>query len=267
MKRQINRKLELGENKKYDDAVGELTLSFSPELGKKIGNLFMELHLQDQNMNVDTYMTSMRDIFILLNQRNKGISKKEETFINEKDILELVKRYPRILSQSVLDKVGKSLEVLDNLKGMDTRKVNQLVKRSKGYIFSTGLKKLNETCIFLDHIFVIDALGKKRNAVEYMLNDLGEKNLQVSTKKIYSRLMHICTINKTDTIDKKIFDFCYKRNEKEYKDRYQISQEQLENRYVLPNAENIEEYKQNIQKNMSDIIKTEHGEDKREEVR
>lgn len=59
----INEKLDLGENQKYDDAVEELTLKFSPKLGKKVGNLFMELHLQDQHMNVDTYMTSMRDIF------------------------------------------------------------------------------------------------------------------------------------------------------------------------------------------------------------
>ena len=33
--KQIHEKLDLGENKKYDDAVEELTLKFSPELGKK----------------------------------------------------------------------------------------------------------------------------------------------------------------------------------------------------------------------------------------
>ena len=103
--KQIHEKLDLGENKKYDDAVEELTLKFSPELGKKIGNLFMELHLQDQHMNVDTYMASMRDIFILLSQRNKGISQKDDAFIDEQDILELVQRYPRILSQTVLEMV------------------------------------------------------------------------------------------------------------------------------------------------------------------
>ena len=182
--KQIHEKLDLGENKKYDDAVEELTLKFSPELGKKIGNLFMELHLQDQHMNVDTYMASMRDIFILLSQRNKGISQKDDAFIDEQDILELVQRYPRILSQTVLEKVNQNLTVLDNLSCMDTQKVNRLIKLSKGYIFGIGVNKLNETCLFLDNIFVIDELGRKRNAAEYMLNDLGEKNLQVSTKKI-----------------------------------------------------------------------------------
>ena len=43
MKREkhINEKLDLGENQKYDDAVEELTLKFSPKLGKKVGNLFI----------------------------------------------------------------------------------------------------------------------------------------------------------------------------------------------------------------------------------
>ncbi len=258
--RHINEKLDLGVDPEYDDAVGELTRNFSLELGKKIGNLFMELHLQDQNMNVDTYMKSMRDIFILLNKRNKGISPKNDAFISEQDILELVRRYPRILSQSVLQKVKPNLDILDNLSCMDIQKVNQLIKQSKGYIFSIGERKLKETCIFLDNIFVLDELGRKRNAVEYMLSDLGEKNLQVSTKKIYARLMHICTINQTNVILKKLFDFCYKRNEEEYKEKYHMSQEQLENQYVLPDAENIETYKKSIEESISKIIHPEHGE-------
>ncbi len=258
--KQIHEKLDLGENKKYDDAVEELTLKFSPELGKKVGNLFMELHLQDQHMNVDTYMASMRDIFILLSQRNKGISQKDDAFIGEQDILELVQRYPRILSQTVLEKVNQNLTVLDNLSCMDTQKVNRLVKQSKGYIFSIGANKLNETCLFLDNIFVIDELGRKRNAAEYMLNDLGEKNLQVSTKKIYARLMHICTTSQTNVLLKKAFDFCYKRNEEEYENKYHISQEQLENEYVLPSTENIEIYKQKIKESIDRIIHPIYGE-------
>lgn len=262
MKREkhINEKLDLGENQKYDDAVEELTLKFSPKLGKKVGNLFMELHLQDQHMNVDTYMTSMRDIFVLLNKRNKGISPKNDAFIGEQDILELVRRYPRILSQSVLQKINQNLDVLDNLSCMDIPKVNQLIKQSKGYIFSIGGRKLNETCIFLDNIFVVDELGRKRNAAEYMLNDLGEKNLQVSTKKIYARLMHICAMHQTNVVLKKSFDFCYKRNEEEYEVKYHMSQEQLENQYVLPDAENIETYKQTIKETINKMIHLEHEE-------
>lgn len=259
-KKQINRKLELGENVKYDDAVNQLTIHFSPELGSRIGNLFMQLELDKKNMNVDTYMDSMKDIFMLFYKRNKGINKDDEAFINEQDILNLIKKYPRILSQDILKNVANNIKVLNDLSSMNIRKVNKLIKGTDGYIFSTGLKKLSETCIFLDNLNVIEEDKSTRNAAEYMLCRLGEKNLQVNTRKIYSRLMHICALNKSTNIEKKEFDFCYKRNEKEYEKRYGINQEELYYRYVLPITTNTEEYKKRIKQSIENIINPQFGE-------
>lgn len=258
-KKSINRKLDLGENKKYDDAVEQLSINFSSELGEKIGKLFMQLDLDKKNMNVDTYMTSMKDIFILLNRRNNGINVKEKAFINEQDIMNLIRKYPRILSQDILEKVAENIRVIDNLNCMDVQKVNKMLKETNGYIFSTGLKKLSETCIFLDNLSVIED-GKEINAAEYMLCVLGERNIQVSTRKIFSRLMHICTLNRAKSIEKNEFDFCFKRNEKEYEKRYGMNQEELYYRYVLPITTDIEEYKKRIKQSIENAIKPEFGE-------
>lgn len=258
-KNSINRRLDLGENKEYDDVVEQLSINFSPELGEKIGKLFMQLELDKKNMNVDTYMTSMKDIFILFNKRNNGINKKEEAFISEQDIMNLIRKYPRILSQDILKKVSKNIETIDNLNCMDVRKVNKLLKETNGYIFSTGLKKLSETCIFLDNLSVIED-GKEINAAEYMLCGLGERNLQVSTRKIFSRLMHICTLKRTKTIENSEFEFCFKRNEEEYEKRYGMNQEELYYRYVLPITTDIEEYKKRIKLSIEKAINPEFGE-------
>lgn len=260
-KKNINRKLNIGDSQKYDEAIEVLAIKFTPELGKKIGNLFMELELDKKNMNVDTYMRSMKNIFVILSKRNKNIDRKDNGFINETDILEFVKRYPRILSQDVIENLYEKLNIIEDLNSMNSRKINTLIKKSNGYICSIGIQKLYESCIFLDNLMVIQSSGEKKNAAEYLLLNLGEKNLQVSTKKIFSRLMYICSLGKTNEVDYTDFDFCFKRNDEEYMKKYGISQEELYVQYVLPITSDSEEYKRRIRETINNIISPQLGDE------
>lgn len=253
--KKINRKLELGKNEKYDEAVRTLTIKFTPELGKKIGKLYIELELDKKNMNVDTYMSTIKDIFITLSQRNKNINVKDESFISEEDIFQFIRRYPRILKQDAIKNLAEKLDIIENLDTMNSRKVNKLIKMSNGYICSIGTEKLYESCTFLDNLMV-----EKQNAVEYLLLSLGENNLQVSTRKIFSRLMHICSLTKRNEISLDNFNFCFKRNDKEYEKRFGISQDELYVEYVLPITSDKEEYKKRIKQSIDNVVNPQFGE-------
>lgn len=258
--RKVNSKLELGENEKYDKAIDTLTMKFTPQLGKKIGNLFIELQLDKNNMNVDTYMSTIKDIFITLSQRNKNINVKDESFISEDDIFAFIRRYPRILKQDVIKNLAEKLDIIEDLDTMDSRKVNKLIKMSNGYICSIGAEKIYQTCTFLDNLIIIFSSIEKQNAVEYLLLSLGENNLQVSTRKIFSRLMYICSLAKSNEISLDNFNFCFKRNDKEYEKKFGISQDDLYVEYVQPITSDKQEYKKRIKQSIDNVVNPQLGE-------
>lgn len=258
--KKINRKLNIGENENYDKAVETLTIKFTPKLGKKIGNLYIELQLDKGNMNVDTYMSTIKDIFITLSQRNKGINIKDESFISEEDIFAFIRRYPRILKQDIIKNLVEKLDIIENLDTMDSRKINKLIKMSNGYICSIGTEKLYESCTFLDNLMVIFSSIEKQNAIEYLLLNLGESNLQVSTRKIFSRLMYICSLTKSNEISLENFNFCFKRNDEEYEKKFGISQDELYVKYVLPITSDKEEYKKRIKQSIDNVVNPQFGE-------
>ena len=131
---------------------------------------------------------------------------------------------------------------------MSDKELNILLKSSKGFIYSIGNEKLYKTLAFLNEIQVLQNNELPKNAAEYVLQDLGEANLQVSTEKIFQRILNIITVAQTTIIPKKDFDFCFKRNDLEYKNRYGKTKQQLNENYILPRTEDKIEYGNQIKR-------------------
>lgn len=241
----ITKKIELGENKKYDDAIANLFKSFPPKIATKLGELFL---LEDfERMNVDTFIINVEGVLSFFKQRNRGVSKKDEAYVSEEDIINLIKRYPRILSQNTADLLSRGASILDNLKDMNAKTVNSILKNSSGYIYSIGDEKIYKTLNFLDELTVITDDGKQQTVSQYLLTVLGESNLQMGTEKVFQRLLNIVTAVGTKTIPEEEIKFCFKRNDDEYEKRYGKSKKQLDEMYVLPRTDDREQYKQQIQ--------------------
>ena len=242
--RDIVKAMNLGQNEQYDYGIEILAKKFNSKLAIKIGELFQQEEFM--NMNVDTFIGNISEVLSFFKDRSKGILKQDETYISESDMINLIKTYPRILSQNSKQMLYEKAEILDELSTINKKSTNMILKSSKGFIYSIGSEKIYKTLTFLDELQIIDESGKKINSAEYVLTTLGEKNLQVSSEKIFQRILNIVTEVETKTIPKKEFDFCFKRNDEEYENRYGKSKERLNELYVLPMTEDRKEYTEKI---------------------
>lgn len=243
--RKITKKIELGENKKYDDVMETLSQNFPPKMAIKLGEWFL---LEEfERMNVDTFIINVEGILSFFRQRNKGILKKDEAYVSEEDIINLIKRYPRLLSQNTTENLKERASILDNLKDMNVKTVNAILKNSNGYIYSIGDEKIYKSLTFLDELTVITDDNKQQTVAQYLLTVLGENNLQMGTEKVFQRLLNLVTVVGTKIIPEEEIRFCFKRNDEEYEKRYGKSKEQLDEMYILPRTDDREQYKQQIQ--------------------
>ncbi len=242
----VTKAINIGENKKYDKSIQSLSKNKIASFAKKLGNLFQSKEFD--SMNVDTFINNISQIVQFFKQRNEGILKKDETYISENDIINLINRYPRILQQNPLQVLERKVKVFQDLDLMSDKELNMLLKSSKGFIYSIGNEKLYKTLAFLNEIQVLQNNELPKNAAKYVLQDLGETNLQVSTEKIFQRILNIITVAQTTIIPKKDFDFCFKRNDLEYKNRYGKSKQQLNENYILPRTEDKIEYRDKIKR-------------------
>lgn len=244
-RKSIKKKINLGTNLEYDKAIGKLYKNYSSQSAVKLGKLFREETFK--NMNVDTFIKNVADMFVFFKNRNKGILKKDEAYISEDDIIDLIRRYPRIVSQNTRELLQQREEILENISDMNQKDINLVFKNSNGYLYSIGEKKIFQTLTFLDELTVLDEKNEQQSASQYLLTQLGEKNLQMGSEKVFQRLLHIVTTAKTKVIPKKDFNFCFKRSDIQYQERYGKSQEQLNEIYILPKTEDRKEYQEQIQ--------------------
>lgn len=242
--RNIKKSINIGENEQYDNSIQNLSKSNITKLAQKLGKLFQNEEFA--NMNVDTFINNISQIVKFFKQRNAGILKKEEAYISENDIINLINRYPRMLQQNPLQILEEKVKIFEELDLMSNKEINILMKTSKGYLYSIGNEKLYKTLAFLNEIKVLPEDGMPKNAAKYILQDLGETNLQVSTEKIFQRIIHIVTVAQTTIISKDEFNFCFKRNDIEYAKRYGKSKQELNEKYILPRTEDNLEYKKKI---------------------
>lgn len=242
--KKITKARNIGENEQYDNSIQTLSKNSIANFAKKLGNLFQSKEFD--SMNVDTFINNISQIVLFFKHRNVGILKKDEAYISENDIINLINRYPRLLQQSPLQALEEKMRIFQELDLMSDKELNILFKSSKGFIYSIGNEKLYKTLVFLNEIQVLQKNELPKNAAKYVLQDLGETNLQVSTEKIFQRILNILTVAQTTMIPKKDFDFCFKRNDLEYKNRYGKSKQQLDESYILPRTEDKIEYRNKI---------------------
>jgi len=240
----ITKSIDIGENEQYDNSIEILTKNFPIKFANQLGALFLQEEFN--SMNVDTFIKNVAQVSAFFKKRNKGILKKDEAYVSEDDIINLIKRYPRIASQDNGQLLEEKEEILQELDFISEEELNILMKESKGYFYSIGNEKMYRTLTFLNEIEVLTEDEERKNAAKYLLQDLGEANLQMSTEKIFQRILHIVTNVSTNIIPAREFDFCFKRKDEEYEKRYGKSKEDLDRMYILPRTEDRKEYKQKI---------------------
>ena len=244
MSKNITKAINLGENKQYDASIEILSNNFPIKFASQLGKLFLKEDFD--SMNVDTFIKNVSQISAFFNKRNVGILKKDKAYISDNDIINLIKRYPRIASQDNEKLLEEKEQIMQELDFMSEKELNILMKESKGYFYSTGNEKMYRTLTFLNEVEVLTRDGEIKNSAKYLLQNLGEANLQISTEKIFQRILHIVTTASTDIIPAEEFNFCFKRKDEEYEKRYGKSKEELDRMYILPRTEDRKEYKQKV---------------------
>lgn len=240
----VTKAINIGENEKYDNSIQTLSKNSIAKFAKKLGKLFQSEEFE--NMNVDTFINNISQIVKFFKKRNVGILKKDEAYISEDNIIDLINRYPRLLQQNPLKTLEEKMKIFQELDLMSDKELNILFKSSKGFLFSIGNEKLYKTLTFLNELQVLPKDEKPKNSALYILQDLGEANLKISTEKTFQRLLHIVTVAKTTIIPKKEFDFCFKRNDLEYEKRYGKSKQELDENYILPRTKDKIEYRNKV---------------------
>lgn len=243
-KKEITKSIDIGENEQYDTSIEILSKNFPIKFASQLGQLFLQKEFN--SMNVDTFIKNVAQVSAFFNKRNVGILKKDKAYVSDNDIINLIKRYPRIASQDNEKLLEEKEKIMQELDFMSEKELNILMKESKGYFYSTGNEKMYRTLAFLNEVEVLTEDGKIKNSAKYLLQDLGEANLQISTEKIFQRILHIVTSVGTNTIPAGEFNFCFKRKDEEYKKRYGKSKDDLDRMYILPRTEDRREYKQKV---------------------
>ena len=244
MNKNIIKSIDLGKDEQYDTSIEILSQNFPIKFASQLGKLFLQEDFD--SMNVDTFVKNVSQISTFFKRRNTGILKKDKAYISDDDIINLIKRYPRIASQDNEQLLQEKEEICQELDFINEKELNILMKKSKGYFYSIGNEKIYRTLAFLNEIKVLTKDGKLKNSAKYLVQNLGEANLQVSTQKIFQRILHIVTTASTDIIPVEEFNFCFKRKDEEYEKRYGRSKEDLDRMYILPRTEDRKEYKQKI---------------------
>lgn len=151
---------------------------------------------QRNKMAKDTFVIKLLELLKFCEERNTGLSKEDKGYISHKDLLNMIKRDKKFMTNDVNRKLKPVCEILDKHEGLTRTDVNEIIK-GHPHIFRNSIKKIDMLSAIGSN-FLIKQDSKYTELFKYILTG-NQHMLSINPEKLYKRLHYIMDI-KNSTI-------------------------------------------------------------------
>ena len=121
-------------------------------------------------MAKDTFANRLVEIFQFIGKRNEGISADDDGFFTKKDVIEMILREPRFMTNDVGRKIEPMCDIFDNWStNIPKSQVNSYIKQYTE-VFKNSIKKLKMHLIIGDN-FLVKSRNLYMSLSEYILTE------------------------------------------------------------------------------------------------
>lgn len=194
----------------------------------------------------DTFVIRIVEAYqYFLDIRNKGIGEKDSSYIGKTAFMNMVRANPKLLDQDSHN-IDETCKTIDAFKWAGAKKTNQVIMSSP-IVFNIGRKKLEQQDIILSNFNIWVTRDEKMSLSEYVFTQ-AVNNLKTSPQKLFARLSYFANENERTNLTKRQFEQLMKTT-KDFERRFNITDEVLNKRYVLPeyNPDDKEVYSKQVE--------------------
>lgn len=226
---------------KYKVAVQTLVrLGITKEDIETISKVLSENH--HTTMSKDTFAIKLVEILEFIKERNQGIEVNDEGYITSKDVINMILKDPRFMTNDVKRKLKPMCDILDNWSSnVNKYQINSYIKQYPE-IFKNSIKKLKMHLIIGDN-FLVKFDKKYIPLSEYIITE-NPFLISENSSKFFRRVCMLKNSTKSGIIVNGSFE----------------ETEEIKEKYKLPEYEDDESFRRAVE----DVINRANREDKSE---
>lgn len=170
-------------------------------------------------MSKDTFAIKLVEIFEFIKERNQGIEVNDEGYITSKDVINMILKDPRFMTNDVKRKLKPMCDILDNWSSNVNK--NQINSYMKQYpeIFKNSIKKLKMHLIIGDN-FLVKFDKKYMSVSEYIITE-NPFLISENSSKFLRRVCMLKNSTKSGVIEEKYLNGSFEETE-EIKEKYEL---------------------------------------------
>ena len=197
-------------------------------------------------MSKDTFAIKLVEIFEFIKERNQGIEVNDEGYITSKDVINMILKDPRFMTNDVKRKLKPMCDILDNWSSNVSKyQINSYMKQYPE-IFKNSIKKLKIHLIIGDN-FLVKFDKKYMSLSEYIITE-NPFLISENSSKFFRRVCMLKNSTKSGIIEEKDLNGSFEETE------------EIKEKYELPEYEDDD----SIRRAVEDVINRANREDKSE---
>ncbi len=195
-------------------------------------------------MSKDTFAIKLVEILEFIKERNQGIEFNDEGYITSKDVIDMILKDPRFMTNDVKRKLKPMCDILDNWSSnVNKYQINSYIKQYPE-IFKNSIKKLKVHLIIGDN-FLVKFHEKYMSLSEYIITE-NPFLISENSSKFLRRVCMRKDVSRSGIIEEKYLNGSFEETE------------EIKEKYELPEYEDDESFRRAIK----DVINGTSKEDK-----
>lgn len=243
----IRKQKQMDAKNKYEEIIGKLVQKGIDE--KDIATIYeITSHNKHSKMAKDTFVLKLLDLLEFSEERNNGISINSTGYISKNNVIEMIEKDPKLMTNDINKKIKPICKILDQNPELTTEEVNEIIKKNP-HIFRNSIKKISMLSIIGENFLVREGV-EYIELFKYMLT-IKPHMLAINPEKLYKRLSAMKDISKSTIIEKQDLDDLSRNVIKNT--NTEIDDSRLTEKYQLPeyNEQNPEKFRVEIKKSLS----------------
>ena len=197
-------------------------------------------------MSKDTFAIKLVEIFEFIKERNQGIEVNDEGYITSKDVINMILKDHRFMTNDVKRKLKPMCDILDNCSSnVNKYQINSYMKQYPE-IFKNSIKKLKMHLIIGDN-FLVKFDKKYIPLSEYIITE-NPFLISENSSKFFRRVCMLKNSTKSGIIEEKDLNGSFEETE------------EIKEKYELPEYEDDESFRRDVE----NVINRTDREDKSE---
>lgn len=195
----VGRKLKEGNTKRRKDKKevdAQVLLEKITELGKRgirpddVQSIFEKMQeTKSTRMQEMTFIDKLLELLNIVDERNTGIYELSNGYISTADVVDMIKRSPKLMTLDTNRKLKQTLENIDEKASFTKEETNEVIKKAPK-ILNIGYSRLDNYLDMLSRFEISEDGRNRENLSQYSLRN-GSGILMVNPKKLLRRLSYL----------------------------------------------------------------------------